>query len=80
MFVENYLPGTLGKYGLDYETLRKENGKLVYASITGYGQTGPYADRAGYDVMVEAFVSPFSFPSNPVNIRILVMGADERIK
>ncbi|KAG9229307.1 CoA-transferase family III domain-containing protein [Amylocarpus encephaloides] len=54
VFVENYLPGTLKKYGLDFETLRKANEKLVYASITGYGQTGPYSDRAGYDVMVEA--------------------------
>ncbi|RDL29899.1 CoA-transferase family III [Venustampulla echinocandica] len=54
VFVENYLPGTLKKYGLDYETLRKTNEKLVYASITGYGQTGPYSERAGYDVMVEA--------------------------
>ncbi|KAK6509890.1 Kinesin-like protein kif20a [Arthrobotrys musiformis] len=54
VLVENYLPGTLAKYGLDYETLKKENKGLIYASITGYGQTGPYSDRAGYDVMVEA--------------------------
>ncbi|KAF8466715.1 CAIB/BAIF family protein [Kalaharituber pfeilii] len=54
IFVENYLPGTLAKYGLDFETLITINPKLIYASITGYGQTGPYRDRAGYDVMVEA--------------------------
>ncbi|KAK1976366.1 CoA-transferase family III [Colletotrichum cereale] len=54
ILVENYLPGTLGKYKMDYETLRAINPGLVYASITGYGQTGPYSDRAGYDVMVEA--------------------------
>lgn len=59
ILVENYLPGALKKYQMDYETLRKVNPKLIYASITGYGQTGPYADRAGYDVMVEAFVFPF---------------------
>ncbi|KAF5002060.1 hypothetical protein FDECE_10739 [Fusarium decemcellulare] len=52
--VENYLPGSLKKYGLDYETLSKNNPRLIYASITGYGQFGPYKDRAGYDVMVEA--------------------------
>jgi succinate--hydroxymethylglutarate CoA-transferase len=52
--VENYLPGTLKKYGMDYETLHKLNPRLIYASITGYGQTGPYSNRAGYDVMVEA--------------------------
>jgi succinate--hydroxymethylglutarate CoA-transferase len=39
---------------MDYETLRKINPRLIYASITGYGQTGPYSNRAGYDVMVEA--------------------------
>ncbi|KAI8689645.1 Mitochondrial thiamine pyrophosphate carrier 1 [Fusarium sp. Ph1] len=54
VLVENYLPGSLKKYGLDYESLAKINPKLIYASITGYGQTGPYSDRAGYDVMVEA--------------------------
>ncbi|KAH6695306.1 formyl-coenzyme A transferase [Plectosphaerella plurivora] len=54
ILVENYLPGTLSKYGLDYDTLRAINPGLIYASITGYGQTGPYSDRAGYDVMVEA--------------------------
>ncbi|KAJ5500437.1 CoA-transferase family III [Penicillium expansum] len=47
-------PGGLKKYGMDYETLREINPKLIYASITGYGQTGPYSNRAGYDVMVEA--------------------------
>ncbi|KAG9746066.1 CoA-transferase family III, partial [Aureobasidium melanogenum] len=54
VLVENYLPGALKKYKMDYETLKKVNPKLIYASITGYGQTGPYSDRAGYDVMVEA--------------------------
>ncbi|KAM3505721.1 hypothetical protein MY11210_007861 [Beauveria gryllotalpidicola] len=54
VLVENYLPGTLKKYGMDYETLRKINPGLIYTSITGYGQTGPYSSRAGYDVMVEA--------------------------
>lgn len=52
--VENYLPGTLAKYGLDYKTLSAINPRLIYASITGYGQTGPYSNRAGFDVMVEA--------------------------
>ncbi|KAF4335861.1 alpha-methylacyl-coa racemase [Fusarium beomiforme] len=54
VIVENYLPGTLKKYGLDYNTLSKTNPRLIYASITGYGQTGPYSSRAGFDVMVEA--------------------------
>ncbi|KAK4237444.1 hypothetical protein C8A03DRAFT_44698 [Achaetomium macrosporum] len=54
ILVENYIPGSLKKYGLDYETIHKINPALIYASITGYGQTGPYSQRAGYDVMVEA--------------------------
>lgn len=54
VLVENYLPGSLAKYNLDYATLSALNPSLIYASVTGYGQTGPYRDRAGYDVMVEA--------------------------
>ncbi|PBP22530.1 caib/baif family protein-like protein [Diplocarpon rosae] len=54
ILVENYLPGSLKKYEMDYETLSNINPRLIYASITGYGQTGPYSNRAGYDVMVEA--------------------------
>jgi len=55
VLVENYLPGSLKKYDMDYESLSKVNPRLIYASITGYGQTGPYSTRAGYDVMVEAY-------------------------
>ncbi|KAK5128437.1 hypothetical protein LTR85_003105 [Meristemomyces frigidus] len=54
VLVENYLPGALKKYGMDFESVAKINPSLIYASITGYGQTGPYSSRAGYDVMVEA--------------------------
>lgn len=54
ILVENYLPDTLKKYQLDFQSLNKLNPGLIYASITGYGQTGPYRSRAGYDVMVEA--------------------------
>ena len=54
VLVENYLPDTLSKYSLDYATLHTLNPSLIYASITGYGQTGPHRMRAGYDVMVEA--------------------------
>lgn len=54
VLVENYLPGSLAKYCLDYASIAALNPDLVYASITGYGQYGPYSARAGYDVMVEA--------------------------
>ncbi|KAI8063180.1 CoA-transferase family III domain-containing protein [Gongronella butleri] len=54
VLVENYLPGKLASMGMGYEELSKINPRLVYASITGYGQDGPYADRPGYDVIIEA--------------------------
>lgn len=54
ILVENYVPGGLKKYGLDFQTIHEINPALIYASITGYGQNGPYSQRAGYDVMVEA--------------------------
>jgi crotonobetainyl-CoA:carnitine CoA-transferase CaiB-like acyl-CoA transferase len=52
--VENFKTGGLKKYGLDYESLREINPRLVYCSITGFGQTGPYRERAGYDYMIQA--------------------------
>jgi formyl-CoA transferase len=51
--VENFKVGGLKKFGLDAETLRAANPRLVYASITGFGQDGPYADRAGYDFIIQ---------------------------
>ena len=53
VFVENFKVGDLQRYGLAYEDLRAINPKLVYCSITGFGQTGPYRDRAGYDYIVQ---------------------------
>jgi formyl-CoA transferase len=52
--VENFKVGGLKKFGLDAATLRAANPRLVYASITGFGQDGPYADRAGYDFIIQA--------------------------
>jgi crotonobetainyl-CoA:carnitine CoA-transferase CaiB-like acyl-CoA transferase len=52
--VENYKPGTLAKYGLDYATLSARNARLIYCSISGFGQDGPNAQRAGYDAMIQA--------------------------
>ncbi|MBU8933518.1 MAG: CoA transferase [candidate division Zixibacteria bacterium] len=54
VFVENFTPGLTKHFGLDYETLRKLNPRLVYASITAYGQDGPYRDRPGYDMVLSA--------------------------
>jgi crotonobetainyl-CoA:carnitine CoA-transferase CaiB-like acyl-CoA transferase len=52
--VENLKYGDLRRYGLDYETLRNLNSRLIYCSITGFGQTGPYRERAGYDFVIQA--------------------------
>jgi crotonobetainyl-CoA:carnitine CoA-transferase CaiB-like acyl-CoA transferase len=53
IFIENYRVGQLARYGLDYATLAAENPRLIYCSITGFGQTGPYRDRAGYDFIIQ---------------------------
>jgi len=53
VLIENFKVGGLKKYGLDYESLKLINPRLVYCSITGFGQTGPYAPRAGYDFMIQ---------------------------
>jgi len=53
VMVENFKVGDLARYKLDYETLRAINPRLIYCSITGYGQTGPYADRPGYDLVFQ---------------------------
>jgi formyl-CoA transferase len=53
ILIENYKVGQLKKYGLDYASLRAANPRLIYCSITGFGQTGPYAHRAGYDYVIQ---------------------------
>lgn len=53
VFVENYKVGALEKYGLDYQSLKAINPELIYCSITGFGQTGPYRNRAGYDYLIQ---------------------------
>ncbi len=52
--IENFKVGGSRKFGLDYDTLKEFNPRLIYCSITGFGQTGPYADQAGYDFMIQA--------------------------
>jgi crotonobetainyl-CoA:carnitine CoA-transferase CaiB-like acyl-CoA transferase len=53
VFIENFKVGDMARYGLDYKSLKQHNPKLVYCSVTGFGQTGPYSDRAGYDYAVQ---------------------------
>ena len=54
VLVENFRPGTMEKLGLGYEVLKEINSRLIYASSTGYGQTGPYSQRPAYDAVVQA--------------------------
>ncbi len=54
ILVENFKVGGLKHYGLDYASLKAINPRLIYCSVTGFGQTGPYAERAGYDLMIQA--------------------------
>jgi len=63
--VENFKTGTLKKYGLDYESLKKENPALIYCSLTGFGHTGPYKDKAGYDYLVQGMGGLMSITGQP---------------
>ena len=60
VLVENFKVGGLQQYGLDHESLRALNPRLIYCSVTGFGQTGPYAERAGYDLMIQAMTGMMS--------------------
>ncbi len=65
VMIENFKLGGLKKYGLDYESLKQESPKLVYCSITGFGQTGPYAPRAGYDFIIQGMSGMMSITGEP---------------
>lgn len=65
ILVENFKLGGLARYGLDYERLRAINPRLIYCSITGFGQTGPYADRPGYDYVAQAMGGLMSITGEP---------------
>lgn len=76
VLVENYLPGTLARYGLDYASLSALNPRLIYCSITGFGQDGPNVARAGYDAMIQAEAGLMSLTGpadgEPVKVGIAV--------
>jgi len=65
VLIENFKVGGLCRYGLDYASLQTINSRLVYCSITGFGQTGPYAARAGYDFMIQAMGGMMSVTGEP---------------
>ncbi|MDQ0457897.1 CaiB/BaiF CoA transferase family protein [Rhizobium paknamense] len=63
--VENFKVGGLKKYGLDYQSLKALNPKLIYCSVTGFGQDGPYAERAGYDFMIQGMSGIMDLTGEP---------------
>ena len=65
VLLENFKVGGLAAYGLDYESLKAINPRLIYCSITGFGQTGPYAKRAGYDFMIQGLGGLMSLTGRP---------------
>ena len=65
ILIENFKVGGLAKYGLDYATLKEEFPALIYCSVTGFGQTGPYAHRAGYDFIIQGMSGLMSITGEP---------------
>jgi crotonobetainyl-CoA:carnitine CoA-transferase CaiB-like acyl-CoA transferase len=65
VFIENYKVGSLGKLALDYDSLSGSNPRLIYCSITGFGQTGPHRNRPGYDVVIQAMGGLMSITGEP---------------
>ena len=63
--VENFTPGTMKKLGLSYETLKQRNPKIIYAACSGFGQTGPYATKLAFDVIVQAMGGIMSITGEP---------------
>ena len=72
ILVENFKVGTLGRYGLGYEQLHARFPGLIYCSITGFGQTGPYAPRPGYDGLVQAMGGVMSLTGEPEGLPMKV--------
>jgi glutaryl-CoA transferase len=65
ILIENFKVGGLAKYGLDYDSLKEVNPRLIYCSITGFGQDGPYAHRAGYDFIIQGMSGLMSITGEP---------------
>ncbi len=65
ILIENYRTGTLGRYGLGYEQMRAVNPRLIYCSITGFGQEGPYSGRSGYDFLIQGMAGLMSVTGYP---------------
>jgi crotonobetainyl-CoA:carnitine CoA-transferase CaiB-like acyl-CoA transferase len=75
ILIENFKVGGLAKFGLDYKSLAPENPRLIYCSVTGFGQTGPYAKRAGYDLMAQGMAGLMDITGMPDGPPVKVGGA-----
>ncbi|MFC1949343.1 CaiB/BaiF CoA transferase family protein [Chloroflexota bacterium] len=65
VLVENFVPGTMRRLGLDYETVKKHNPSLIYASVSGFGQTGPLAEKRALDIIIQAMGGIMSITGEP---------------
>ena len=63
--VENFTPGVMGRFGLDYDAVREANAKIIYCSISGFGQDGPYRDRPAYDQIMQGVTGLMSITGEP---------------
>src|SRR5215217_4739323 len=70
ILIENYRPGVMSRLGLDYEVMRRENPRLIYASISGHGQTGPWAEKGGFDLIAQGLSGVMSVTGNPNDVPV----------
>lgn len=79
VFVENFRPGTAGRLGIGYETARAINPMLVYCSISAFGQSGPYADKPGFDTLGQAMSGLLSLLSDPDDPKVMGMAVSDYV-
>src|SRR5437762_10030420 len=79
VFVENFRPGTADRLGFGYETLNRLNPKLVYCSISAFGQSGPYAEKPGFDTLGQAMSGLLSLLSDPSDPKVMGMAVSDYV-
>lgn len=79
VFVENFRPGTAERLGIGYEVLRSLNPRLVYCSISAFGQTGPYAEKPGFDTLGQAMSGLLSLLSDPSDPKVMGMAVSDYV-
>jgi len=79
VFVENFRPGTADRLGIGYDTLKAVNPKLIYCSISAFGQSGPYADKPGFDTLGQAMSGLLSLLSDPSDPKVMGMAVSDYV-